>query len=251
MKKYELLRDDKILVDGKTLYRIKALKDFGNIKKGYLGGYIQKESNLCQKDLSWIYVDARVYGNAEVHDKAKVYGNAEVFDSARVYGNAMVHDKAKVCGRSKVYRDAIVYGDAKVSQDGCVCEETILSQCECISDLSKDLKESIRCQTGLGVFNNKIIAYKQVNPDLTSFYDSNFQYEVGKEAVALNPEISNDSCASGLHFSNMNYWNHYLSIYDSVFLVAEIDLDDVITVQEGKIRCKKAKILGTYKIEKP
>ena len=42
-KKYELLKDDYIKVGERTVYRIKALKDFGNVKKGDLGGYIANQ----------------------------------------------------------------------------------------------------------------------------------------------------------------------------------------------------------------
>lgn len=42
-KKYELLKNDCINYKGRTLYRIKALKDFRNIKAGELGGYIENE----------------------------------------------------------------------------------------------------------------------------------------------------------------------------------------------------------------
>ena len=41
----------------------------------------------------------------------------------------------------------------------------------------------------------------------------------------------------------MNYWDHK----EGVFIQAEINLEDIITVQEGKIRCKKALITGIYK----
>lgn len=44
----------------------------------------------------------------------------------------------------------------------------------------------------------------------------------------------------------MNYWNSEENITDTTFLMAEIDLEDIITVQDGKIRCKRAKILGRY-----
>ena len=46
----------------------------------------------------------------------------------------------------------------------------------------------------------------------------------------------------------MNYWNKHTDLMNSTFLIAEINLEDIITVQEGKIRCKKAKILGKYDI---
>ena len=66
MKKYELLADDTILLLDVTLYRIRALKDFENVKKGGLGGYIEKESNLSHYNNAWVYGDARVSGDAEV-----------------------------------------------------------------------------------------------------------------------------------------------------------------------------------------
>ena len=110
------------------------------------------------------------------------------------------------------------------------------------------MKKSIRCQTGLLPFNGKVVAYKQVNKDLTSLHDKNFQYIVGEYAIEPNAEISDVSCASGLHFSNPNYWNHVKNVEDSTILIAEIDLNDIITVQDGKIRCKRALILGSYNV---
>ena len=68
-KKYKLTKEN-ISYCGKTLYRIEALKDFANVKKGDKGGYIKKENNLSQEGNCWIYDNAKVYENA------KVCGNA-------------------------------------------------------------------------------------------------------------------------------------------------------------------------------
>jgi len=38
MKKYELVKDQFINFETRTLYRIRALKDFSSVKKGDLGG---------------------------------------------------------------------------------------------------------------------------------------------------------------------------------------------------------------------
>ena len=45
-KKYELLKNDTIKVFGHTLYRIRALRDFKDVKKGDLGGYIEREKAI-------------------------------------------------------------------------------------------------------------------------------------------------------------------------------------------------------------
>ena len=119
MKKYELT-DETIEVYGTALHRIKALKDFGNVKKGELGGYVESERNLSQEGNCWVYDNARVYsnakvfGNAEVCDNARVYSNAKVCDNARVYSNAKVCDNARVYSNAKVFGNAEVCGNAEV-----------------------------------------------------------------------------------------------------------------------------------------
>jgi carbonic anhydrase/acetyltransferase-like protein (isoleucine patch superfamily) len=117
--KYKLTKNTKE-VNGFTLFQIQALKDFGDVKKGDLGGWIEKENNLCQEDNSWIFGDAKVYGDAIVYGNAKVYGDAIVYGNALVSGNAWVYGNAEVYGNAKVYGDAIVYGNAKVYGDAIV-----------------------------------------------------------------------------------------------------------------------------------
>ena len=118
-KKYKLTKEN-ISYCGKTLYRIEALKDFGNVKKGDKGGYIEKEDNLSQEGNCWISDNAKVFdsalvsGDAEVFGYAIVYGNAKVYDNTLVYGNAKVFDNAYVYGDAYVYGNALVSGDAKV-----------------------------------------------------------------------------------------------------------------------------------------
>lgn len=63
-------------------YRIKALRDFANVKIGDLGGFLQSETNLSHDGNAWIY------DNAMVYDKARVYDNAKIFNDANVHGSA-------------------------------------------------------------------------------------------------------------------------------------------------------------------
>ena len=64
-KKYELTNETKEFL-GRTLHRIRALKDFGNVKIGDLGGWIEKEENLSHDDLCWVHDSALVGDNARV-----------------------------------------------------------------------------------------------------------------------------------------------------------------------------------------
>ena len=116
-RKYELTRESMIF-NGYVLRRIRALKDFGDIKAGTIGGWISKESNLDNEGACWVYDDAKVYGDARVYDDAKIYGRAEVYGDAKVYGpakvygDAEVYGDAKVCGGAEVHGEAIIRGGA-------------------------------------------------------------------------------------------------------------------------------------------
>ena len=72
--KYEILKDEFIEFDDRKLYRIRALKDFYNVKKGKVGGYIESEENLSHEGDAWVSGDAQVYGDAWVSgDNAVVW----------------------------------------------------------------------------------------------------------------------------------------------------------------------------------
>ena len=339
-KKFEPTNESKEYL-GVTLYRIKALKDFGDVKAGELGGFVEKEDNLSQKGDCWIYNNAMVYGNAKVYNNAKIYNDAKVYDNAQIcgnaqicddaiaYKNAIIHGNAKVfeqagicgdgavfgdamifgnvritgratvydnasiygdaiidadaivfnnaivCDEARVFGDATVFGNAVICDNAIVCGHTQIYDNTKICDSAKvygkanvcdnaivnkemeiysgkftinTLSESIRCQTNLAPCNGEVIAYKRVSKDLNSLYDPNFKYVVGEWAEVKEPDISDKSCASGLHFSNATYWDNQVQIHNTTLLIAKIKLEDIIAVQRGKIRCKRAFIMGTYDI---
>ena len=74
MKKFELTTESIYLL-GTKLFRIKALVTFGCVKKGELGGFVEKEENLDHTGSAWIFGNAWVYGNEEVSGNAEVSGN--------------------------------------------------------------------------------------------------------------------------------------------------------------------------------
>lgn len=111
MDKYELTSET-LQYAGHTLHRIKALRDFGIINTGELGGWIESEKNLSQVDNAWVYGDAMVYDDAIVSDNAWVYCNAKVYDNANVCGNAIIRDHARVFGNVLVSDNADIFNHA-------------------------------------------------------------------------------------------------------------------------------------------
>ena len=59
MQKYKLIEDQVIEFEYHKLYRIEAVRDFGRIKKGQRGGYIENEKNLSHEGDCWIHDDAK------------------------------------------------------------------------------------------------------------------------------------------------------------------------------------------------
>ena len=120
-KKYELINES-ITVDGHVLYRILALRIFGGVQAGNLGGYVESEKNLSHEDICWIFGDACVYEDANVSGDASVSGNAQVYGSSRVSGYAHVSDRAHVYGNARVSGFAWISGKSHVYEDSHVSE---------------------------------------------------------------------------------------------------------------------------------
>lgn len=78
MKKFKLTSEFIVDISGVKLFRIKALIEFGNVKAGDLGGYIEKEENLSHMGNAWVSGNAQVSGNARVSGDARVFGDARV-----------------------------------------------------------------------------------------------------------------------------------------------------------------------------
>lgn len=177
-KKYELLKNDCINYKGRTLYRIIALRDFGCVCEGEVGGYVQSEDNLSHNGDCWVFDNAKVFNSAKIHDNAiifenaQVYDEAEVFGSARIHGNAKIYDKAgifdnatvfenaRVCNNARIKYNARVYGNAKIERDTIIgqistpykkvfqyqCEKRVLTA---ILTEDNQIFYSIGCQTNI------------------------------------------------------------------------------------------------------
>ena len=124
-KKYKLT-DETVKINGKTLHRIEALKDFNNIKRGDKGGFVESELNLSQKGNCWIYNNAYVYDDACVSDNARIANNAIINDNAHIYDNAEILDYAYVFCNAHIYDNARVSGNARVFENAKVCGNTVV-----------------------------------------------------------------------------------------------------------------------------
>lgn len=94
-KKYELT-DEILEVGGRVLHRINALRNFGNIKQGEIGGWIENEDNLSHCGDCWVYGNAEVYGDAEVEKKSDYIVFKNWWSSGRYFTWTRSNDKWRV-----------------------------------------------------------------------------------------------------------------------------------------------------------
>ena len=104
------------------LYKLKAVKDFSDVCKNYIGGYVGGYHNLSQTGNCWIYDEAIVSDKARVSENAIVTGKAIVFDNSIISGNAQVCDKAQIygnaniCGITKISGNTMLSGNIIISE---------------------------------------------------------------------------------------------------------------------------------------
>lgn len=111
MRKYEFT-DEKIFFtdirnfSNHTLHRIRAVRDFGDVRAGDLGGWIEKEENLSHTGDAWVGGEAQVTGAALVTDDALVTGNAQADGQAIVSGDAWIGGEAQITGTALLTKEA-------------------------------------------------------------------------------------------------------------------------------------------------
>lgn len=118
-KKYRLT-DEIISWGGKELHRIEALKNFGDVKAGDLGGFVESESNLLQIGNCWIYDNAKVLDNVKIIDNAVIKNNVIVMnntvvkDYAVIIDNATIMNTAKIKGLAQIIDNVVIAGSADI-----------------------------------------------------------------------------------------------------------------------------------------
>ena len=168
------------------LKQIRALRSFGAVVKGDIGGWIGSEKNLSHDGSAWVSGYARVYGDARV-----VYGPFN--------GNSTTDFKAAILATLRVLpvgSDYILYKRVNKVRDG------VFKSCR----------------------------------------DSRFKYVTGQESSVDNP--STDplvSCGSGLHVADPLYWQ---GKGGDTLIACQFRLEDVLAVQEGKVRVRRLLCLG-------
>ena len=120
-KKYEILKDQSITLNGHTLYRIKPLERISHMFPGVSGGFIESEDNLSHEGDCWVTENAAVYGNA------KVIENAWVGGSARIHGHSIIRENCFIAGSPLIISSEI--GGHSTVREEAIIEDSSVQDC--------------------------------------------------------------------------------------------------------------------------
>lgn len=116
------------------LHRIRALRDIReDVCAGDLGGFVESEENLDQKNSCWIFDDALaaenslVSGDAVLRDNAAARGSATVAGRARLEQNAAAEDFA-------IVSSGLIDGFAVIAGNSGIYENPLTGQAPAVTD---------------------------------------------------------------------------------------------------------------------
>ena len=189
MKKYELIKESKTIFEGIEIYRIRALKDFGNVKAGDVGGWVCSEDNLSQNGNCWIYDnakcldDARVYYNAKMYDNAIMCDDAIMYDNSRMFNNTIMYNNSRIFNNAKMYDNAMMYNNTRMFSNAIMGDNAIMYDDAIIGDNAKMFDNS-RMYDDAIMYDNAILDKdKLLYGSINKSYKKIFQYHCEKRLI--------------------------------------------------------------------
>ena len=163
-KKYEILIDKENTIEfkGRILHRIRALKNFNDVKTGDIGGFVESEWNLSQEGNCWIYDDAKSMDSAKCTDESQMYNgscmydNSRMLDNSRMYDNAMMYDNSKMFDNSKMYDNSRMYYYSKMCDNSRMCDYSRMYDNTIMYDNSEMYDYSEMCNNSKMYDNSKM-----------------------------------------------------------------------------------------------
>lgn len=184
----------------------------------------------------YISGNAKIHGHARISHFANISGDVEVYEHSTIREFAELRGKVKACGWSCIKGSAIVEGDITIDQ-------------------SIKISYSINNNTLIGIIagslgiypdnNGNYIMYKRVmrkGDHYVSYYNTKFQYRIGEISQVKKINLSNAAYASGIHLSTP-FYPAPINKSNWALIQCQVNINDIITCQDGKIRCRKCLVL--------
>lgn len=155
-------------------YRITAIRDFKNVKKGTVGGLIEREENLSHDLDCWIHKDAKVCDFANISGYAQIYGHAVISNDACVTGYALIYDHVKISGNAQIHGGTCCNGEMRIC--GGVWDEAPLY-------IKGSNMAMTNCKNGYIAIGNEIRSFNDWKKTYKDFFQTGRQIKEGGEHI--------------------------------------------------------------------
>lgn len=140
-KKYEILKNG----------IIKVLRDFGDVKKGDIGGVVSSEYNLSHSGDCWIDYDSKAINRSKVMDNAKVVRSV-ITNCAMVEGNSKIVNST-IAGSAVVAGNSLIDSNSTIKEHATVKNSTVIHSivrdCAIVTDGSKVVDSGLSNKTNI------------------------------------------------------------------------------------------------------
>lgn len=223
-EKYKILTSEPplILDTGRRLYPIKAMRDIKTInkkiiKKGTIGGHVEKAKNLSTVGECWLEAGSIAYGNAVIEKNALVIANSVIKDAACITHDAVIRSSeigeyAKIADSSFVEKSVIagaadIRGSSNISASNIKGNAEIRSSDIGYSDVhgSVVIKNShiTSCKLG-GSASIDLCDVKNSEISCSvSIYDSSITCNIDKDVFWNSLSLYPEKAYSGRYLTNL------------------------------------------------
>lgn len=237
MKKYELIKESKTYFEEREIFRIRALKDFRNVRAGDIGGWVCSYDNLSQEGYCWIYGNAKCLDNAMVSDNAMMIDNSKMFDNSRMYDNAIMCDNSMMYNNSMMSNRAIMRNSSMMLDNAKMFDNSIMYN-EAVMCNNSMMLDNARMYYKAKMYNDAILdGNKLLYGSINKSYKKIFQHycerrlltailtkkneilysigcQIGITKEKFIDRIYNDCEVSGKGLEERPYRQEYLDIID-------------------------------------
>lgn len=233
-KKFQLTNNWKVSKNGRKVYQIEAIKDFGDVKAGELGGWVEHEFNLSHFGSCWINTETVIEDHSHVCGKGQVcnttVSHGSVVKNDDTIENTIIENSILEIGELKTYFTNNKIKNSKIH--GGLKDSYILN-----SFVGTDAKVDGSTVIGCEIFNCEInkstIKNSKITSKLDLEYKAGYYAEIwGKLVINLckinNANINENGSmweVSTSTFSNYpNVFKYPMQIYDKDICINNITL---------------------------
>lgn len=246
-KKY-CLTEYKRDIKGHTLYRIRALKNFGSVKAGELGGYVEFEHNLSQHGNCWLFGSSAAYQLANVKDNAKVadsvlFGCATAKDNTHVIfttmsGNCTIQDNA-TSNNSLINGNVIICDKSRVSGtidfNGFIKDSVFITSPAVVIKGNKiELSGNLNIRDKVHIEDNAKISGKV--------------FLSGSAIICNNAEIHGDIDGEGVIIKDYAFVGGWSRVRDNAIICDSAKILDMCLVRDNAYLGNNAKLLHSAEV---